>query len=46
MTKLYSYSLFDIGIAYREDVDDVMVMLKGIADELQADPAFAVDIHS
>ena len=44
MTKLYSYSLFDIGIAYREDVDDVMAVLKGIAAELEDDPAFAVDI--
>jgi small conductance mechanosensitive channel len=44
MTKLYSYYLFDIGVAYRESVDDVMAVLKEIAGELQADPAFAADI--
>lgn len=44
MTKLYSYYLFDIGVAYREDVDEVMAVLKEIAVELQADPAFGADI--
>lgn len=44
MTKLYSYYLFDIGIAYREDVDEVMAVLKEIGAELQADPAFGGDI--
>lgn len=44
MTKDYSYYVFDVGVAYREDVDEVMVTLKSIADELQADPAFKDDI--
>jgi small conductance mechanosensitive channel len=44
MTKLYSYYLFDIGVAYREDVDEVMAVLKEIAAELQADPKFGADI--
>lgn len=44
MTKDYSYYVFDVGVAYREDVDEVMVILKSIADELQADPAFKDDI--
>jgi len=44
MTKLYSYYLMDIGVAYREDVDEVMAVLKDIAAELQADPAFQTDI--
>lgn len=44
MTKLYSYYLFDVGVAYRESVDEVMVVLKDIAAELQADPAFGPDI--
>ncbi|WP_455387894.1 mechanosensitive ion channel family protein [Petrachloros mirabilis] len=44
MTKLYSYYLMDVGVAYREDVDEVMAVLKDIAAELQADPAFGVDI--
>ncbi len=44
MTKDYSYYVFDVGVAYREDVDEVMVTLRSIADELQADPAFKDDI--
>jgi len=44
MTKLYSYYLMDVGVAYREDVDEVMAVLKDIAAELQADPAFQADI--
>lgn len=44
MTKDYSYYVFDLGVAYREDVDEVMEVLKGIAAELQKDPAFGTDI--
>lgn len=41
MTMDYSYYLFDINVAYREDVDEVMTVLKQIAGELQADPEYA-----
>lgn len=44
MTKLYSYYLFDVGVAYREDVDEVMAVLKDIAEELRGDAKFAADI--
>ena len=44
MTKGYSYYLFDVGVAYRENVDEVMVVLKDIAEELREDPAFNADI--
>lgn len=44
MTKVYSFSLMEIGVAYREDMDEVMAVLEEIADELQADPAFGIDI--
>lgn len=44
MTKVFSYYLFDIGVAYREDVDEVMAVLKEVAADLQADPEFASDI--
>lgn len=44
MTKLYSYYVFDIGVAYREDVDQVMTVLQDIAAGLQADPLYAMDI--
>ncbi len=44
MTKLYAFYLFDIGVAYREDVDEVMEVLREIAEDLRQDPAFADDI--
>jgi small-conductance mechanosensitive channel len=44
MTKDYSYYVFNLGVAYREDMDEVMAVLKEIAAELQADPAFGTDI--
>lgn len=44
MTKVFSYYLFDIGVAYREDIDEVMAVLIAIAAELQADPSFGPDI--
>lgn len=44
MTKDYSYYVLDVGIAYKEDMDEVMDVLKEIAAELQADPAFGTDI--
>lgn len=44
MTQLYSYYVFNIGVAYRENVDEVMVLLKDIAEELRHDMKFADDI--
>ena len=44
MTKLYSFYLFEVGIAYREDVDEVMELLKSIAEEVRADPRFKDEI--
>lgn len=44
MTKDYSYSLFNIGVAYREDVDEVMEVVRGIAEELRDDLQFKDDI--
>jgi small conductance mechanosensitive channel len=44
MTKFYSFYLFEVGVAYRENVDEVMAVLKEIGAELQADPAFEPDI--
>jgi small conductance mechanosensitive channel len=41
LTKDFSFYVFDIGIAYREDVDRVMEALKDLGDELQRDPDFA-----
>ena len=44
LTQLYSYYVFDIGVSYRENVDEVMAVLKEIAEGLRLDPAFAEDI--
>ena len=44
MTKVYAFYLFEVGIAYREDVDEVMGVLHDIAEELRRDPQFAEDI--
>jgi small conductance mechanosensitive channel len=44
MTKIYSFYLFDVAVAYREDVDEVMALLQSIGEELQQDVAFREDI--
>ncbi|HOJ43955.1 MAG TPA: mechanosensitive ion channel family protein, partial [Syntrophorhabdaceae bacterium] len=44
MTKEYSRYVFDIGIAYKEDVDRVMEVIKEIDEELRNDPEFKDDI--
>jgi small-conductance mechanosensitive channel len=41
MTKEYSRFVLDVGVAYKEDVDEVMAVLKGIGDEMAADPGFS-----
>ncbi|MCH7765075.1 MAG: mechanosensitive ion channel family protein [Acidobacteria bacterium] len=41
MTKDFSYYVIDLGVAYKENVDRVMDVLKEIGEELQSDPAFA-----
>jgi small conductance mechanosensitive channel len=44
MTKGYSRYVFDVGVAYREDVDEVMAILKEIGESLQNDPEYKDDI--
>lgn len=44
MTREYSQYVFDIGVAYREDVDQVMQVIRELDEELRADPAFTADI--
>jgi len=44
MTKDYSRYVFDIGVAYREDVDEVIKVIKQVDEELRSDPAFGPDI--
>jgi small conductance mechanosensitive channel len=44
MTKEYSQYVFDIGVAYREDVDEVIEVIKTVDEGLRNDPEFADDI--
>jgi len=44
MTKDYSRYVFDIGVAYREDVDEVIEIVKKVDEELRNDAAFKEDI--
>lgn len=44
MTKDYSRFVFDIGVAYRENVDDVIEIIKQVDEDLRNDPKFKDDI--
>lgn len=44
MTKEYSRYVFDIGVAYRENVDEVIEVVKQVDAELRDDPEFKNDI--
>ena len=44
MTKDYGRYVFEIGIAYREDVDEVIEIVKQVDEELRNDPVFMGDI--
>jgi small conductance mechanosensitive channel len=44
MTKDYSRYVFDIGVAYRENVDDVIKVIRQVDQEFRSDAEFAPDI--
>jgi len=44
MTKDYSRYVFDIGVAYREDVDEVIGVIREVDEELRNDPDYKDDI--
>ena len=44
MTKDFSFYLFDIGVAYRENVDQVIEVMKAVDEGIRADAAFSTDI--
>ncbi len=46
MTKEYSRYVFEIGVAYREDVEEVIEVMKEVDEELRNDPEFKDDIIS
>jgi small conductance mechanosensitive channel len=41
MTKDFSYAVLDVGVAYKEDTDHVVEVLKEVAAELRQDPDYA-----
>ncbi|MFQ5896307.1 MAG: mechanosensitive ion channel family protein, partial [Nitrospinota bacterium] len=44
MTKEYSRYVLDIGVAYREDVDEVTEVIREVGASLQADPTYGPDM--
>ncbi|MEW5925430.1 MAG: mechanosensitive ion channel family protein, partial [Candidatus Zixiibacteriota bacterium] len=44
MTKEYSFYVFDIGVAYRENVDEVISVIRTTGEQLRQDPAYSEDI--
>ncbi len=44
LTKDFSFYLFDIGVAYRENVDEVIGVIREVDEEMRQDEDFAVDI--
>ncbi len=44
MTKEFSFAVFDIGVAYREDIDEVVAVVREADEELRRDPQFKDDI--
>jgi small conductance mechanosensitive channel len=44
MTKDYSSFVFDIPVAYREDVDEVIAVIQKVDEDLRKDPDFKDDI--
>lgn len=44
LTKQWSAYLLDIGVAYKEDTDQVVEVMKAVGEELQQDPAFGSKI--
>jgi small-conductance mechanosensitive channel len=41
MTKEWSRAVLDIGVAYKEDVDEVMEVLKEVGAEMEKDPTYS-----
>lgn len=44
MSKEFAYAMFDIGIAYDEEVDRVMAVLRELGEEMQADTEFGPQV--
>ncbi|HUG21716.1 mechanosensitive ion channel family protein [Piscinibacter sp.] len=37
-SRAFAFAVVDVGVAYRENVDDVMLVMRTVAEELRADP--------
>ena len=44
MTKDFAYHVAEVGVAYREDVDEVTELLREIGEEMQNDPTIGKDL--
>lgn len=44
MTRKFSFYVFDVGVAYKEDTDRVTEVLLGLSDEMTHDEAYKADI--
>jgi small conductance mechanosensitive channel len=44
MSKEFSRTVLDVGVAYREDVDEVMGILQKVGDDLREDPEHGKNI--
>jgi small conductance mechanosensitive channel len=44
MSRDFAFHQFDIGVSYRENVDDVMGVMKQIGAEMRADPTFGAQM--
>ncbi len=41
MTREWSRALFEIGVAYKEDVDQVITVMKEVGEDLRKDPSYS-----
>jgi len=41
LTKEFSYAILDVGVAYREDTDDVFAVMTEVAEGMRSDPEWA-----
>lgn len=44
MSREYSYAVIDVGVAYREDIDQVMALMEKVGAEMRTDPNCADEI--
>lgn len=43
-TKDFSFYLMEVGVAYREDTDEVCAVLNDVCDDMRSEPLYAFDI--